>query len=367
MTFLCWYRKYVLAAMNTSRDIELTFWKDPNASIFGGNNRSSSTRTKPTNPSGGFLRSVVGNFSAMNLSHGTGYDDPAEDILRDYDNMFRIFYNYPPTLDAVNIANAYVQCKSLLTLADMYDALEVVGPRVDHHMLQFQNLLWKQIAKYPPSYLKLGYLARSKVIFSEAIVHVVGQWPAGATHLRTQLPDSVMEIIEDKVEELEEMKTKIEGRLFRITLLTAKGERVSPHNAYVDWLAVSLFREWLADNTTPPPPPTPRESPRTGERRALPPNPPLNTGKIYRLLGRGGSAYLGHDECKRFLKLRPEEYNSHQLKRFERRLDELKAVAKEIARPLMTNCLALDLGRDGGSLGYLTCTRVEERDFPWET
>ncbi|KAG7146919.1 hypothetical protein HYQ46_013307 [Verticillium longisporum] len=85
------------------------------------------------------------------------------DLLRDYDNLFRIFYNYHPQLDGVNIADAYVQCKSLLSLADQYDALAVVGPRVDHHLLQFQSRLWKQIAKYPISYLRLGYLARSRI------------------------------------------------------------------------------------------------------------------------------------------------------------------------------------------------------------
>ena len=46
-------------------------------------------------------------------------------------------------------------------------------------------------------------------------------------------------------------------------------------------------------------------------------------------------------------------------------MDEVKALAKEIVKPLMRNYLELDLGRDGGGLGYLTCTRLEEGDFPW--
>jgi hypothetical protein len=310
---------------------------------------------------------MAANFSAVNLSHSQENEEPLDDTIRDYDNLFRIFYNYPPNLDPVNIANAYVQCKSLLALADMYDALEVVGPRIDHHMLQFQGRLWKQIAKYPASYLKMGYLSRSRVIFAESLVHVVGQWPAGAPYLRSQLPDQVMDVIEDKVEELEDLKTKIEARLFRITLVTPRGERVTPSNAYLDWTAVSLFRQWLAENTTSPPMPDPKDSIRTGDPRALPPNQPAtNTGRVYRLLGLGGAAYLGHDECKRFLRLRPDEFSRDQLRRFERRMDELKNLAREIARPLMRNTLELDLGRDGGSLGYLTCTGIDDRDYPWD-
>ncbi|KLP12255.1 uncharacterized protein Y057_11966 [Fusarium fujikuroi] len=228
--------------------------------------------------SSGFFRSVA------NLSLSSNHPPPAqelsqsdEDLLRDYDNLFRIFYNYPPNLDGVNVADAYVQCKSLLNLADQYDALAVVGPRVDHHMLQFQSRLWKQIAKYPISYLRLGYLARSRVIFQEALIHVVGQWPVGERSLR----------------------------------------------------------------------------------------------RAYRQLGSNNPAsFLGHDDCKRFLKLTPELYSRENLRRFEKRLDELKSMAREIVRPLMGSNLELDMGgtsRTPDSVSYLTCINVGNRDLPWVT
>ncbi|KZF25263.1 hypothetical protein L228DRAFT_65566 [Xylona heveae TC161] len=382
--------RYELDGGNRPDEIPMLVQKNPSTSIFGGVHtpRPPPVRNKPPAPQAGFFRSMA-NFSSIQIPTSRPPDDPADDLLRDYDNMLRIFYNYSPTLDNVNIANAYVECKSLLALADMYDALEVVGPRIDHHLLQFQGRLWKQIAKYPPSYLKLGYLARSRIIFAEALIHVVGQWPSGANQLRNHLPGSMLDLIEDKVEDLEDLKCKIEGRLFRLTLTTAKGERVTPTNSYIDWLAVSLFRQWLAENTSsalpPPPPPPPRSIVRASQTgsaadsyqatslpRAPPSALPINTGRIYRLLGVGGSAYLGHDELKRFLKLRPEDYTRDSLRRFERRMDELKSMAREIVRPLMRNYLQLDLGKDGsgsgsgGSLGYLTCTRVEEQDFLWE-
>ncbi|KAH7135770.1 hypothetical protein B0J11DRAFT_519201 [Dendryphion nanum] len=310
----------------------------------------------------------MANFSSLHVP--ATENDPDDDTFRDYDNLFRVFYNYPPTLDPINIANAYVECKSLLHLADMYDALEVIGPRVDHHLLRFQGRLWKQIAKYPPSYLKLGYMARSKAIFQEAIVHVVGQWPQGINQLRGQIPDNVLDLIEDKVDELDELKAKIEVKLFRITLSTSRGERVTPSNNWLDWLSMSLFRQWLAENTTPPPVPI-LKSPRQSSSRngdTLPPPPPsaFNTGRVFRLLGTGSSSYLNHDECKRFLRLSPEHYNRENLKRFERRVDEIKERAKDAVKPLMRNFLELDLGREGGGLPYLTCTRLEIADFPWD-
>lgn len=362
-------------------------------SIFGGGTgaNTSSIRHKhshsATHATSSFFRSVA-NLSLTNHHHSPNYPPPDDglplsqadaDLLRDYDNLFRIFYNYPPVLDGINIADAYVQCKSLLTLADQYDALAVCGPRVDHHLLQFQSRLWKQIAKYPVSYLKLGYLARSKVIFQEALIHVVGQWPAGERSIRSALPEIVLDIIEDKVDELEETISRIEGRLFRLNLTNSRGERVTPGSSYLDWLAVSFFRQWLADNTSPAPPPPPPPDRRGGSSSAnrsapvAPIVPSLATvGRTYRMLGSpSGAVYLTHDECKRFLKLTPDLYSRDNLRRFEKRIDEMKSAARELVRPLMGTGLELELsnpGKDGTTaspVGYLTCVRVVERDLPW--
>lgn len=386
--------RYVLDRGKGENDIPMLIQDDGSSaadsrpalpSLFGPteNARSSSSRIKGHSASHSvssnrdFFRSVSNLGITQHHHNQNGALAPNvtkadQDILRDYDNLFRTMYSYPPVLDGVSVADAYVQCKSLLNLADMYDALGVVGPRVDHHLLQFQSRLWKQIAKYPISYLRLGFLARSKVIFQEALIHVVGQWPSGERSLRAALPEVVLDIIEDKVDELEETVSRIEGRLFRLNLLTGRGERVTPNSNYLDWLAVSVFRQWLADNTSPQPAPgSERHRPPSRDDRApLPPAvPPLTSlGRAYRTLGSTNLAsYLNHDECKRFLKLTPDMYSRDNLRRFEKRLDELKAMARSIVRPLMGSELELDLcgSRGAEAINYLTCTSVGNRDLPW--
>lgn len=377
--------RYELDSGADDDDIPMLVQKEnTSGSLFGAlEARPPPVRNKPPTSNPSFFRSVA------NLSLVPSHSEPRSqltqeelDLLNDYDNMFRIFYNYPPALDPIDIATAYLQCKSLLALADQYDALQVVGPRIDHHLLQFQSRLWKQIAKYPSSYLKLGHLAQSKSIFQEALVHVVGAWPMGERHIRSQLPSTVVEIIEDKVEDLEDIVGKIESRLFRLTLTNSRGERVTPQNSYLDWLVMSLFRQWVAENTAPPPPPPlprtpqsrdgrsrhqtqphPQVSPQPLSSAPLPslPTPNPNIGRTYRTMGGLPSTYLSHDECKRFLKLTPELYSRESLKKFERRLDEVKALAREVVRPLMKSSL---LG-DAGGVGYLVCSKVEDRDFPW--
>ena len=342
------------------------------------------------------MANLAGMQSTTHLPNNTA-EATLDPLIRDYDNLFRLFYNHSPVLNSVNIATAYSECKSLLALADMYDALPVTGPRVDHHLLGFGSRLFKQIAKYPPSYLKLGYMARSRVIFAEALIHVVGQWPAGLSHLRNgtypSLPDSMLDIIEDKVEDLEDMKARVDSKLFRLTLTTSRGERVSPTNAYLDWLAVSLFRQWFVDSTTPPPASILKNSPSTPQshNRHQDSSTASSPARAYRLIGSPSTqTYLTHDDLKRFLKVHPTQssdslYTREVLKRFERKMDEIKRLAREIVKPLMRNFLELDLksttptetgvanatstaagtGTRAGELSYLTCTKVEDVDVPW--
>ncbi|KAI7281967.1 hypothetical protein KC345_g3783 [Hortaea werneckii] len=373
--------------------------EDP-PSLFGSRGPPAVQRNKPPASHSNFFRSATANMSNLTLneqrSQTSAQPDLGDEILKDYDNLFRTMYQYPPLLDAANIATAYTECKALLHLADMYDALEIV----DHHLLRFGARLFKQIAKYPPSYLKLGYLARSRTIFTEALIHVVGQWPLAAPQLRAgQIDAIVLDLIEDKVDELAELQERVEAKLWRLTLTTNRGERCTPSNDYLSWLAISLFRQWIAENTTPAPTPILKDTSNSGGSRAAssqtgsvnarsgsstrvganhiasqhappaPPPPTPSAGRVYRLLGSSShTAYLSHDELKRFLKLSPDLYTRENLKRFERRMDEVKNLARDTVRPLMRNFLELDLSAFGtpAGLGYLTCTRVEDMDLPWD-
>ena len=375
---------------------------DRSTSIFGGDSyseRPPPVHSKPPTSNANFFRNLA-NFSTRSSndrSQPSSPIEPGDEVLKDYDNLFRTMYQYSPSFDNVNIATAYTECKALLHLADMYDALEIVGTRVDHHLLRFGSRLFKQIAKYPPSYLKLGYLARSKTIFTEAFIHVVGRWPLAAPQLRGQVDANLMELLEDKVDELHELQDRVESKLWRLNLTTSRGERVTPSNDFLSWLAISLFRQWLAENTTPtpqgilkppnsshsnppPPPPTTGANHAVSQRVQAPPPPPPSAttnpsspGRVYRLLGSTDpTAYLARDELKRFLKtpqpqLGIDFYSRDNLRRFERRVDEIRHIARDLVKPLTRNFLELDL-RDFGpvGLGYLTCTRVEPTDLPWD-
>lgn len=75
---------------------------------------------------------------------------------------------------------------------------------------------------------------------------------------------------------------------------------------------------------------------------------------------------MTHDEVKKFLKQSPELYSRENLRRAERRLDEMKNLAKDAVQPLTRNFLEWDGAREGGGVPYLTCVKVLDADWPWD-
>ncbi|KAG5952189.1 hypothetical protein E4U58_000893 [Claviceps cyperi] len=300
-------------------------------------------------------------------------------LLRNYDNLFRIFYNCRPMLDNADVFYAYIQCNFVLRLADQYDALAVVRPCVEHHLLQFQSRLWRQIGRSTRSFLEFSYLARSKVIFKEALIHMVGNWYLCIPERPDlDVPDFVLDIAEDKVYELQEKVSRVEGQLFRLSLTTEQGESVRPANDYLDWLVVSLFRQWLADKTKPQIWPacynSESESESDNSHDSHENNvliPPIDIYNVYQKLGSDSpSAFLDHTDCEAFLALSPQLHTAENLVRFKKRMADLKALARDLVLPLLHNSLeldvaSLDISEAWDKPYYFTCTTVEDEDIPW--
>lgn len=172
------------------------------------------------------------------------------------------------------------------------------------------------------------------------------------------------DLVQDKADDLSEMRDRVDGKLFRLSLTTPRGERVGPR-VFIDWMAISLFRQWLSDATT-----TAALSPKPILKGAVVASvEPVVPGRAYRLMARGGDAYLCRAELKEFLKRdAPREcYSREGLKRLERRVEDVKVLARDAVRGLNRSFLEGDEPETetGTGTGYLTCTRVEERDLEW--
>ncbi|KAG5933826.1 hypothetical protein E4U59_006607 [Claviceps monticola] len=222
-------------------------------------------------------------------------------LLRNYDNLLRIFCNCRPVLENADVLYTCIEYQ--------YDALAVVRLCVEHLLLQFQSRLWVSVARFTRNYLNFGYLARSKVIFKEALIHTVGIWYLCIPEKPDlDVPDFVLDIAEDKVYQLQEKVSRAEGQLFRLSLTTEQGE------------------------------PLDSDSP---------------------------SAFLDHNDCEAFLALHPLLHTAENLVRFGKRMADLKAMAQDRVRSLLHNNLELDVASPDISEEtmytpfYFTCTTVQ--------
>ncbi|KAG6088312.1 hypothetical protein E4U31_007846 [Claviceps sp. LM219 group G6] len=376
--------KYELHHGSAWSDVPILVQKDPfpaQKGVLGRAGGSQSSSPSPSGPgSGGPVTSQPENGSQRVFDAEPDMREwlfrKDKILLRNYDNLFRIFYHYRPMLENVDTSVAYAQCEYLLKLADQYDALAVVSPCVEYHLLQSQSKLWKHVARIPDSYLALSYQIRSKVIFKEALINVVGDWFLSQKRPHLDVPNFVFDIAENKVHELQETVNRVEGQLFRLSLTTARGERVSPANDYMGWLAICLFRQWLADNTKAQPEPacnneTVSDNDHHSEVERLVVPPTFYICRVYRILGSDNpSAFLDHKDCEAFLALNPQLYTPENLDRFEKRMADLKALARELVGPLLRNSLELDVTKYNGPSEifkplYFTCTTIEDDDIPW--
>ncbi|KAG6072764.1 hypothetical protein E4U16_005122 [Claviceps sp. LM84 group G4] len=64
--------------------------------------------------------------------------------------------------------------------------------------------------------------------------------------------------------------------------------------------------------------------------------PPIDIYDVYGKLGsESPSAFLDHNDCEAFLALNPRLHTPENLVRFEKRMADLKALARELVRPLL--------------------------------
>jgi len=122
-----------------------------------------------------------------------------------------------------------------------------------------------------------------------------------------------MDLIEDKVEDLEDLKARVDAKLFRLTLTTSRGERVTPSNAYFDWLAVSLFRQWFVESTKPLPAPILKN---TNQRETAGSNNdrvPMPPGRVYRLIGSSSTERICHTTSETFSQITSDLVSSDSL------------------------------------------------------
>ena len=263
-----------------------------------------------------------------------------------YRNLFLTFYNKTPKISSVDINQALSQSEPLVKLANVYDSLSIVGTHLEKIFAQYRHGLYVAVAKDPPRWLAVASDIRSGPIFAEALIHLVGCYPFWPwITSKDSLKANLLHIIEKKAIDLAHLRTQVNCELLVNTLKNSEdGSYVALAGAGESgesWMCVQIYRDWLAQHLN--------DLRETNN---------IHDGTIYRLLGKGGEAYLPYKDL--IAKLKEIDMGDWE---HDDDLQALKDFAKQAVRQLVKNNLMVDAESLG--IQYLTCVEVDMDDYPW--
>ena len=318
---------------------------------------------------------------------------------------------YKTLIDAINVAalrtsnrSVFDSCASkarthitaVISLAEHYQALAALRDAFRTSVLKWINnrSLHKAIAEEPVDWLKIGATMQNTNTFDEAFMHCVGYLDSYPKSMDDLPPELRLPLVK-KAAALQARRLKANEKLKKLVLLIAVRVRpgyrakaaVNTKNAPLEWLVNQLFKDWIVehidylfddynsaggngaggvaedeegDEAGAAPEVANIETTATCDHK----NKCLTVGGFYRLVGKGGNAYLPLGEAIGLLEAIPGgEKIVKDPKKIRDALARLKDDAATIVKDLVWSCLSYE-GREG--LEYLTCVEVGREDYPWD-
>lgn len=326
--------------------------KQPEVATVGGNVDLNIAQSKAEHP-----EVAEKTRTAVPTAGGNGV--PIE-VCEAYNNFFLMLHNMPHNIDDKNVNMALSQVELLIRTSGLYDSLELIRPQLSNALLTFGREMYKAILVDPPRWLDVSLYLACAPIFREAMVHIVGQYPhfPGSKFKLEDLPSNIQELITTKVNDLNKLRAGINEKLFTSSI-TIGGQNISIHNLDMynldSWIVVQTWRDWFSHSLA-----------RCNDKRIV-----SNThGTMYRLMAKGGDAYLQHAAVIETLKyLKGPGGTGKGVTKLDNEEIELdlrlmKDSAREVVKPLCVNHSMLDVEEEG--IEYLTCTEVATEELPWK-
>lgn len=249
--------------------------------------------------------------------------------------------------------------------------------------------LYPAIKEKPASWLDIGIALENENTFKEAFIRCVGRLHSFSDHEGAAKVLEICPSIEEKVRALDAQRGTIDYELHNLMLAAedlAAACRpakvfVSTKRDPVAWLVNSLFADWMREHLTYLNDDgrrinRPGAQPESNDIRATAtcdhnvhtktePKACLTDGGFYRLVAKGGDAYLPEEKVLELLQTFRASFPGDQTfdERVGNALRALKHTAKSFAQPLAVLQLAY---ANEDEREYLTCVEVEEKDYPWE-
>ena len=274
--------------------------------------------------------------------------------LQHFKNVFRSFYNEKLHLNTKNLATVLHDCIGIVNVAENYECISAVRESVDVALLRQGQVLFRSISQNPVAWANFACRIRSPTILKDSLIHLVGRWTMLKEEEHANLDLPIVEICRKRHEEFQLEKEAIELRMLgHYSAAIQKAESDNPGrthyaNDIYSWMALSLFRQWFAQNIC-------QGCNLTAEDGGY---------NFYLLLSKGGAAYLDREQRAGFHLYFPMTSKGKTV--LESRLNEYKSEIQAFVAPLLANRTQLEF-QDYNRPQHLVCLDVSEKDYPWNT
>ncbi|KAM0318240.1 hypothetical protein ACHAO8_001933 [Botrytis cinerea] len=282
-------------------------------------------------------------------------------ILDAYHSLFLCCYGWFPAISTADISAAMKQISTLVKVATLYHSLKIVRPHIVSSLFSHGRNLYSAIREDPPRFLILATKLQCALIFKEALIHIVGQYPSWPWPTKkSQMGPDLGKVVSMKFDDLQHMIFKVNGPLFQSCVVKDK-LRVSINNLdrsnFDIWVIVQIWHDWFSQQL--------RHCTlvQHHEHRNVEKN-------MYRLISQGGDAYLKIDDVMAMIEpfragSEAREWGHWEKDQVEVQLRILKEYAAIRVKDLLENELMGETGGNAGEIEYLTCTKVGEHELPW--
>ncbi|KFY88443.1 hypothetical protein V500_06331 [Pseudogymnoascus sp. VKM F-4518 (FW-2643)] len=276
-------------------------------------------------------------------------------------SLLRVAYYKPPIVSQKDISLALIHSEHLIKAAKLYHTLPAVRSHVSHLLAQHGHSLFHSIALEPVRWLNLSINLEDKIIFQEAMIHLVGGIPDEFTSEPfSGVPDDVVKLVKRKYKEMDDEVSRV-SRLLSVLSIYELGIRagLTDKSSFDIWVLASFWREWFTTNL---------EAAQTRSRHPEEPTIQAKLGLLYRTIYAGGDAYLPNQEVLDVFRplLQDGAYQTGGFLQWDTApfdLTLMKTYASKTVQNLCYNRSQLDPSESGFT--YLTCTHIGNHEFPW--
>jgi len=274
---------------------------------------------------GEFLPSAPGMPPPPNTEDKAYLDrvDAETEMARSYDSLFRIIYHAP-----IVGYQTDSECECLLEVADLYCSRSVVATQIEHKLLSSPDIA-QALAHRSLEFLNLAVKVRSRKLFKDSFIHLVGRWAAYREVRDLDLPEGVTRLAEDEYNRIGGVIAVATNELQR---LTVDSDEYS--------LAYRVIHRILRSSAK-----------REDTREAV----------MYRQLSSPATWVMDREE---------EEIQAGLDARFPERAGGLQAFLariperlQSIVAPILKNNLVLGKGLN---FQHLTCAELRDDQYPWD-